>query len=89
MALGARPGAVYMLILKEAAGLTAVGIVAGLGCSVAAAALMGKLLFGVNSWDAPTLITVAATLAVSALIATYLPARHAASVNPVEALRAE
>jgi macrolide transport system ATP-binding/permease protein len=89
MALGAQRRSVYLLILKEAGGLTAVGIVAGLFCSVAAATLMRALLFGVNSWDAPTLMTVATALAVSALIASYIPARRAASVNPVEALRAD
>lgn len=89
MALGAERGSVYLLILKEASGLTAVGIVVGLGCSVAAATLMRKLLFGVSSWDIPTLIIVAAVLAISTLMASYIPARRAALVNPVEALRAE
>ncbi len=89
MALGAQRSSVYLLILKEAGRLTAVGIVVGLVCSVAAATLIRTLLFGVHSWDIPTLICVAAVLLISALIAGYIPARRAASVNPVEALRAE
>jgi len=89
MALGAQRGTVYRLILKEAGMLTAVGMVAGLLCSLAAATLMRKLLFGIQSWDVPTLAAVAAVLAVSALLASYIPARRAASVNPVDALRAE
>jgi len=89
MALGAQRGSVYRLILGEAGWLTIVGIAAGLAVSLAAATLMRKLLFGVQAWDAPTLIAVAVVLALCALLASYLPARRAASVNPVEALRAE
>jgi ABC-type antimicrobial peptide transport system permease subunit len=89
MALGAQRGAVYRLILGQAGFVAAVGIVVGLGCSVPAAALLRGLLFGVQSWDVPTLIGVAVVLGTCALLASYLPARRAASVNPVEALRAE
>ena len=89
MALGAQRGSVYLLILKEAAWLIAFGIVAGMVCSVGATTMMRNLLFGVHAWDVATLVAVAATLAVCALLASYIPARRAASVNPVEALRAE
>ncbi len=89
MALGAQRSSVYQLILKEAGLLTVIGIVAGLVCAVGAAAFMGKLLFGVRSWDIPTLVSVAMLLGLSALLASFIPARRAASVNPVEALRAE
>lgn len=89
MALGAEPNSVYALILKEAGWLTCAGIFVGMICSLAATTLMGKLLFGIRSWDVPTLIAVAAVLGVSALAASFIPARRAASVNPVDALRAE
>lgn len=89
MALGARPGNVYQLILKEAGRLIAAGIVVGVMLSIAAAALMRGLLFGVSSWDVPTLTVVAAALGMAAFLASYIPARRAAGVNPVEALRAE
>ncbi len=89
MALGAQRSSVYQLILKEAGWLTVLGIAAGLACSIAAATMMGKLLFGVRSWDIPTLVSVAMLLGFSALVASFIPARRAASVNPVEALRAE
>jgi ABC-type antimicrobial peptide transport system permease subunit len=89
MALGAQRRSVYQLILKEAGWLTAGGIVLGVVCSMAAATLMGKLLFGVHSWDAATLLAVAFVLGVCALVASYLPARRAAKVDPMVALRYE
>jgi macrolide transport system ATP-binding/permease protein len=89
MALGAQRGTIYGLVLKEAGRLTVLGIMAGLLCSVAVLSLMGKLLFEVKAWDAPTLVAVSLLLGVAALVASYLPAHRAASVNPVEALRAE
>jgi len=89
MALGAERGSVYRLVLGQSGLMAAIGIVVGLGCSIPAARLLRGLLFGVQSGDVPTLIGVAVVLGICVLIASYLPARRAASVNPVEALRAE
>jgi macrolide transport system ATP-binding/permease protein len=89
MALGAQRASVYRLILKEAGWLILFGIAAGLACSVGAATLIQSLLFGVHAWDFSTLGAVAGLLGVSAMLASFIPARRAASVNPVEALRAE
>jgi predicted permease len=89
MALGAQRGSVYRLILNEAGRLIVIGVALGLAGSVVAAMLMRKLLFGVVPWDPSTLAGVAIVLAGSALLASYIPARRAASVSPVEALRTE
>ena len=89
IALGAQRGSVYRLILREAGALALAGIVIGTVCAIIAASLMRKLLFGTPPWDIATLICVAGVLGASALLASFLPARRAASVDPISALRAE
>jgi macrolide transport system ATP-binding/permease protein len=89
MALGAQRSSVHNLVMREAGRLALVGIAVGLVCSVGAATLMRGLLFGTAAWDAGTLASVAVVLGLSALLASYIPAHRAASVNPVDALRAE
>jgi macrolide transport system ATP-binding/permease protein len=89
LALGATPGTVSGLVLREAGSLALVGIAIGLLGAVGAVSFMRGLLFGVSPWDAPTLVAVSIVLAGSALVASFVPARRAASVNPAEALRAE
>lgn len=89
MALGAERSTVYRLVLGEAGRLTALGIVLGIIGSLSAATLLRTMLFGVRAWDPSILLAVAAVLGISSLLASYVPARRAASVNPVEALRTE
>ncbi len=89
MALGAQRSSVYQLILREAGWLAGIGIAAGILCSIGAAVLMRGLLFGVQAWDVATLSAVSAVLAISALFASYVPARRAAQVDPMIALRYE
>jgi macrolide transport system ATP-binding/permease protein len=89
MALGAQRTSVYRLVLGEATWLIGVGTALGMISAGIAAMLMRRLLFGVQWWDPPTLVATALVLATSALVASYIPARRAASVNPIEVLRAE
>lgn len=89
MALGAQRASVYRIILLDAGLLAIAGAAAGTVISAATARLLRTLLFGVRPWDIATLLTVAGLLIASALLASYLPARRAASINPVEALRAD
>ena len=89
MALGAQRSSVYQMVLTEAGQLIAAGVAVGLAGAVGAAMLMRKLLFGVQAWDAPTLAGVALVLGVFAMLASFIPARRAACVNPTDALRAE
>ena len=89
IALGSQRGMVYRLIMKEAGVLALAGIVIGTGCAIVAATLMRKLLFGTPPWDITTLVCMAIVLGTSALLASFLPARRAASVDPISALRAE
>ena len=89
MALGAQRRSVYALILRQAGWLSAVGLGIGLLCSVGVALLMRGLLFGIAAWDPVTLLGVALVLTAASVAASFLPARRAASVDPMQALRNE
>jgi macrolide transport system ATP-binding/permease protein len=89
IALGAQRLSVYKLILREATWLAVFGIAGGTFCSLAAARLLRSMLFGVSPWDMGTILSVAFTLTASGLLASYIPARRAASINPTEALRSD
>ena len=77
------------LIMGEASRLAALGIALGLAGSLAASTVLRSLLFGVRPWDGATIAGAVAALACAALLASYVPARRASSVNPVVALRSE
>jgi macrolide transport system ATP-binding/permease protein len=89
MALGAPRASVYALVLREAVRLTVVGLVSGTIGAIGAAMMLRPLLFQVRAWDIPALAGSALLLGAVSLFASYLPARRAASLNPVGALRAE
>jgi predicted permease len=89
IALGASAGDVVTMVLREALSLAVVGIVVGAAAAVAATRALRGLLYGVQPGDPATLGATAVLLAGVAIAAAYLPARRAASTDPVEALRAE
>jgi putative ABC transport system permease protein len=89
MALGANPGRIIRMIVREAATLLGMGLVVGTFITVVALRAAGSLLFGLQPDDPPTLLTAAAILASVAAAASYLPAVRAARLDPTEALRAE
>ena len=89
MALGAQRTDVVLLVLSKAAILLTLGLVSGLIASWFATRAVQAFLFGVGRHDAATILFVCALLAVSGLIAAFIPARRAASVDPMQALRAE
>jgi len=76
-------------VLRQAGWLTAAGLAIGLACSVGSSMLIRNLLFGVKVWDAVTLGCVSVLLGLASMAASFLPARRAAAVNPMEALRVE
>jgi predicted permease len=89
MALGAMPGDVFALILKQGALQTAFALLLGTGLSLLVGKVLASALFGISAADPIILGASIAILAASALIACYLPARHATKVNPTVALRSE
>jgi putative ABC transport system permease protein len=89
MALGATPGRVQLGVLTGTLRLTAVGLTVGLAASWGLARVIRSLLFGVSFSDPATFAAALAALTVVAALAAYLPARRAAHLKPVDALRAE
>jgi putative ABC transport system permease protein len=89
LALGAQPGQILGLVLRQGMALAAAGIVAGLIGAAALTRVMASLLFGVSATDALTFGLVAAILAAVVCVATLIPARRATGVDPMVALREE
>jgi predicted permease len=89
MALGAQHHALTRMFVRHGMSLTGIGVLAGLAMSIVVMRLMSSLLFRVSAADPMTYVAVCVGLIATTAIASYLPSRRAATVDPVEALRAE
>ena len=89
LALGAEQGALRAMFVRHALLLSAIGLTIGMMASVVLTGLMKSLLFGISPLDPLTYAVVPLVLVAATVLASYLPARRAAAVDPVEALRAE
>jgi predicted permease len=89
LALGAEPKAVAAMILRQGSAVTGLGAVAGLAASLAGSRLIASLLFGISPRDPMVFAATTALILVVAALACWLPARTAARLSPLEALRAE
>ena len=88
-ALGAQQRELTGMFVRHAMWLTGAGVTCGVVAALALTRLMSSLLFGIKPTDPVTFAAVSIALLSAAAVSSYLPARRAAAVNPVEALRAE
>jgi ABC-type antimicrobial peptide transport system permease subunit len=89
LALGAQQRELKGMFIRSGLTLAAIGAGIGLATAVLLTRLMKSLLFGISPLDPLTYVAAPLVLAIAAVLASYLPARHAAAVDPVEALKAE
>jgi putative ABC transport system permease protein len=89
LALGVQQGQLKRMFVRDGLTLAGVGVAIGLAAAIGLTRVMESLLFGVSALDPVTYVAVPVVLVIAALTASYLPARRAARLDPVEALRAE
>ena len=89
MALGARPGSVVGMVLSYAMTLAAIGVLAGAVAAVVLTRFIAGMLFGISPTDPSTFVVIALTLGLTAAVAAVTPARRAARVDPMVALRGD
>ena len=89
LALGAQPTVVRLMVLRQGLVVALAGTAVGLAVAWPSARLMSSMLFGVSAHDPATYVVVTLLLITVSMFATYIPARRAASVDPVQALRSD
>jgi ABC-type antimicrobial peptide transport system permease subunit len=89
VALGAEPTAVTRLVVGSGLRLAIAGVAVGAAGAVAATRALSGMLFGVSASDPSTFAAITLSVAAVALLASYIPARRASRIDPVEALRAD
>jgi ABC-type antimicrobial peptide transport system permease subunit len=89
IALGAQAGQVEAMVVRGAVRLALAGLVIGLAGAAASAGVLRGLLYGVEPWDPVSYVAAAAVLATVSALAGWIPARRAARVSPMEALRSD
>jgi ABC-type antimicrobial peptide transport system permease subunit len=87
--LGSQPAAVVRMFVSHSVVLVGIGVLIGVGMAIGVTRSMAFLLFGIRQVDPVTYVAVPGVLALAALLASYLPARRAAAVDPVVALKSE
>ena len=89
LALGAQPGTVRRMVVREGGQIVSAGIVVGTVVALVVAPMLGRLLFGIAAIDPVTFAAVVASMFVVGLLASYLPAWRASNVDPIVSLRGE
>jgi len=89
MALGARAEEVRRMVVRQGARVVALGVAIGLAAAIASTRALGGLLYGVETLDAGTFAAMSGAMVLTGLLASYLPARRASNVDPIEALRSD
>jgi ABC-type antimicrobial peptide transport system permease subunit len=89
MALGATAGVVRRQVVSQGAKVVGVGVVLGLGAALASTRLLGALLFGVEAVDPAVFAAMSVAMIGIGVMASYMPAHRASSIDPIEALRSD
>ncbi len=89
MALGAEAVRVRRMVVMQGARVTLAGVAVGLLAALALTRALDSLLFGVGTLDAPTFVVMSGVMVAVALLASYIPARRASAVDPMQSLRSE